>query len=56
MASKDDVICHHCNRYVSCDCESLKPIEDHALNCALRLFYVGNSHNGAGRRGEFDCY
>lgn len=54
-----EMLCQHCNKTIACDCEAtglaLIDISAHQLNCSLRLFLKGNSHNGAGPRGEYTC-
>jgi len=50
------ILCSHCSKEVSCDCQIKDPnLNNHILDCKLRLFLAGSSHNGAGRRNEFEA-
>lgn len=50
--------CLHCDKEIKCDCGRVENPSGvgvgHHLDCELRLFLAGNSHNGAGARKEYE--
>ena len=46
--------CNHCQVNIECDCNS-RTKGLHTLDCTLRLYLAGNSHNGQGARDRIEA-